>query len=325
MALQFRLGRLRRMTSLHAGLLTLLAFGVAGALPTPRTGHQTSSSGAEPAPASSANSVATLLAITADSQSLVSQLDAARAANSAVPLIANALQPAHPFAAFRGANLTAAIRAQQCLALAMYYEAGFEGRDGRRAVAQVVLNRVHHPAFPHDVCSVVFQRSASNICQFTFACDGALQRPRLPALWRQSMAEADAALHGQIYAAVGMATHYHAGYVFPRWAVRLEKVAVIGSHLFYRWPGSWGLRGAFTARYNGSEPALGPLEAPAGELIALPPEMTAAAGDVAPIQSANEAGFVDPSKGWIPRISQPQPLARSAETVAGSSAAKTVP
>lgn len=116
MALRVRLGRLRRMAWLHAGLLTLLAVGVADALPTPRTGHQTGSSGAEPAPASLANLVATLLAITAGSQSLVSQLDAARAANSAVPLIANTLQLAHPFAAFRGSNPTAAIRAQQCLA-----------------------------------------------------------------------------------------------------------------------------------------------------------------------------------------------------------------
>ena len=32
-----------------------------------------------------------------------------------------------------------------------------------------------HPAFPHDVWSVVFRRSLGNVCQFTFACDGALQ------------------------------------------------------------------------------------------------------------------------------------------------------
>ena len=324
MPLQVRLGRLRRMTSLHAGLLTLLALGVAGALPTHRTGPLAGLPRAPAAPASMTKSVATLLAITADSQSLVSQDDAARAENSAIPLIANALQSADPFNAFRGANLIAANRAQQCLALAMYYEAGFEGRDGRRAVAQVVLNRLRHPAYPHDVCSVVFQRSASNICQFTFACDGAMQRVRLPELWRQTMAEAEAALRGQVYSAVGMATHYHAEYVFPRWAVRLEKVAVIGSHLFYRWPGGWGLRGAFNASYNGSEPALAALEAPVAELIALPPEIAVAAGEVAPIQSANEAGFVDPSKGWIPRVSKPHAVAQPAEPPAGAAAAKSI-
>ena len=31
--------------------------------------------------------------------------------------------------------------------------------DGQRAVAQVVLNRVRHPAFPATVCDVVYQGS----------------------------------------------------------------------------------------------------------------------------------------------------------------------
>lgn len=310
MARLVSLDQMRRLSPLHAVLLTLLGFGVASALPTRSTGTLLPSGHGTPATAVMPATVSALLAITNDPQPLVAQLDAARTANSAVPLIAGALQTARPFELAGGPDMTVVNRAQQCLALAMYYEAGFEGRDGRAAVAQVVLNRMHHPAYPHDVCSVVFQRSVSNVCQFTFACDGAMVRPRLPALWRQSLDEAAAALHGKVFAAVGMATHYHAEYVFPGWATRLEKVAVIGQHLFYRWPGGWGQRSAFTARYDGAEPALdalaAPLAMPLPMPITVPPEVAARAGEVAPIQSINEAGFVDPSIGWVPRIAQPR-------------------
>ena len=48
-------------------------------------------------------------------------------------------------------------RALLCLTQAVYYEAGFEPLEGRRAVAQVVLNRMRHPAFPKSVCGVVYQ------------------------------------------------------------------------------------------------------------------------------------------------------------------------
>ena len=51
--------------------------------------------------------------------------------------------------------------------------------------------------------------------------------------------------------AVGEATHYHADYVAPRWAPLLAKVAQIGQHIFYRWPGAWGQPAAFTGRYIG--------------------------------------------------------------------------
>jgi spore germination cell wall hydrolase CwlJ-like protein len=48
-------------------------------------------------------------------------------------------------------------RALSCLTAAIYYEAASEPDDGQRAVAQVVLNRMAHPAYPKSVCGVVFQ------------------------------------------------------------------------------------------------------------------------------------------------------------------------
>ena len=41
--------------------------------------------------------------------------------------------------------------------------------------------------------------------------------------------------YGQTYnTEVGGATHYHANYVRPYWAKRLEKMDVIGRHIFYK-------------------------------------------------------------------------------------------
>ena len=141
-------------------------------------------------------------------------------------------------------------RALLCLTQAVYYEAGFEPLEGRRAVAQVVLNRMRHPAFPKSVCGVVYQ-SNGRVCQFTFVCDGALYRAPARGAWQQAEEVARAALAGYVERAVGEATHYHADYVAPRWAPLLAKVAQIGQHIFYRWPGAWGQPAAFTGRYIG--------------------------------------------------------------------------
>jgi hypothetical protein len=122
-------------------------------------------------------------------------------------------------------------------------------------VAQVVLNRVRHPAFPNSVCGVVYQGSTRPTgCQFTFTCDGSLAREPDSDGWRRAWKVAEDALSGQVYAPVGWATHYHADYVLPTWAASMAKNAVLGAHLFYRWAGSWGKPGAFTDAYAGREP-----------------------------------------------------------------------
>lgn len=282
--------------------LCLLAFAGLAAIVPPRT--LSAPAGPVPGVARPAGSVQSLLAITEGGNQILAEAEQAQSANAAIPLVANGLQAAKPFGLPAGLGAPVANRAEECLALAMYYEAAFEGSDGRRAVAQVVLNRVRHPAYPHSVCGVVFQQ-ASNVCQFTFACDGAMARPRNPALWRQTMAEARAALGGSVYAPVGMATHYHADYVLPAWAYKLDKVAVIGRHLFYRWPNGWGLRGAFTAAYRGEEAEVPlPVLEPALDATILPPDLAPVALEPAPVRSQNEGGFIDPSKGWVPRVSR---------------------
>ena len=242
-----------------------------------------------------------LIAATTSNQSIIAEADAARAANAALGIVPDAIEPSRPFAG--PAEPYMRQQAELCLAQAIYYEAGFEGETGRRAVAQVVLNRVRHPAFPHSVCEVVYQRTGG-VCQFTFACDGALARIPVPAVWERSLREAREALAGQVETSVGMATHYHADYVYPAWAPRLEKVAAIGQHLFYRWPLGWGRRKAFAAAYTGIETGVlpVPVAAETGGAEAAMKVPDQAGGEIAPRRSQNEGGYVDTSKGWRPSI-----------------------
>jgi spore germination cell wall hydrolase CwlJ-like protein len=205
-------------------------------------------------PAAQARLQATAAAMSATRLQQVS-VDSALAINASVP-IANAANPAA--APFRlAASPADRARSLDCLTAAIYYEAAREPLDGQRAVAQVVLNRVRHPAYPNSVCGVVFEGARrSTGCQFSFSCDGSLRRAPMPAVWERARAVAEAALGGAVYAPVGWATHYHANYVVPYWSSTLVKSANVGLHIFYRWRGGWGRPNAFGSHYAGAEPAI---------------------------------------------------------------------
>lgn len=174
----------------------------------------------------------------------------AAAFNAALPFTAEPNSPAKPFRLNpRSADYE---RSLDCLTAAVYYEASGEGPVGEAAVAQVVLNRVRHPAFPASVCAVVYQGSTRPTgCQFTFTCDGSLLREPNAQGWKAARAVAAAALSGSVFAGAGLATHYHADFVVPYWASSLAKNAQVGAHIFYRWPGTWGRPAAFRQRYGG--------------------------------------------------------------------------
>ncbi len=128
----------------------------------------------------------------------------------------------------------------ECLTQAVYFEARGEAARGQAAVAQVVLNRVRHPAFPKSVCDVVFQGAKRRTgCQFSFACNGALRARRESVAWRNAEKVAKRALSGFVMADVGAATHFHTTYVRPKWGAQLARVAQVGVHVFYRFrPGA---------------------------------------------------------------------------------------
>jgi Cell Wall Hydrolase len=150
---------------------------------------------------------------------------------------AHAFEAAEPFVA-RGEE-TALDRSLECLTQAIYYEARGESEDGQRAVAQVVLNRVRHPAYPNSVCGVVYQGSErATGCQFTFTCDGSMAAAIEPYAWERARRIAAAALGGSVYRPVGLATNYHTAAIRPYWAPSLVAEAVVGAHIFYRRPGA---------------------------------------------------------------------------------------
>jgi hypothetical protein len=228
---------------------------------------------------------------------------AAQEINAALPFSSALIEPAAPFS-LAAAAADDRSRAELCLTQAIYHEAGFEPVAGRRAVAQVVLNRLRHPAFPKSVCGVVYEGSAAPGCQFSFTCDGSLGRAPSAAAWAQAAAIAREALAGRVAPEVGQSTHYHTDYVAPYWAPKLAKVTRIGAHIFYRWPGSWGLKRAFTGRYAGSE-RLG-----AGAAVAVAEEAPVVAA--VPVQAPDErrapndiGGRLDVSKGWTLSIPDP--------------------
>ena len=176
----------------------------------------------------------------------------AKAFNETVPFSTAPNPPARPFR-FAG-DAASLARATDCLAAAVLYEAG-DDAVGEQAVAQVVLNRLRHPAFPKTVCGVVFEGSErSTGCQFTFTCDGALTRKPSDAGWKRAEEIATAALHGSVYKPVGQSTHYHTDWVVPYWQSSLDKVAAVHTHLFFRWTGWWGTPPAFNRTPSTDEP-----------------------------------------------------------------------
>ncbi|MBA4307651.1 MAG: cell wall hydrolase [Sphingopyxis sp.] len=175
--------------------------------------------------------------------------------NAAVPESDEPILPAKPFAILAPATAGAAqLSAVDCMTAAIYYEAASESATGQRAVAQVILNRMRHPAYPNSVCGVVFQGSQRTTgCQFTFTCDGSLRRRPSASGWLRARSVATAALSGYVEPSVGYATHYHTTYVVPYWSSSLTKLRTVGSHIFYRWSGNNGTARAFINRYANAE------------------------------------------------------------------------
>ena len=161
----------------------------------------------------------------------------ALALNAAIP-VSQQLNPAAAPFHLRGSAADQA-RSLDCLTAAIYYEAATEPADGQRAVAQVILNRVRHPAYPNTVCGVVYQGSQrTSGCQFSFTCTGVMGPIAEPAAWERARSIAASALRGSVYRPVGLAVNYHTTAINPYWASSLVTQTTIGAHIFYTRPDS---------------------------------------------------------------------------------------
>ncbi|SDM24058.1 cell wall hydrolase [Maricaulis salignorans] len=124
-----------------------------------------------------------------------------------------------------------------CLSQAIYYESRSEAFVGQLAVAQVIMNRVRHSAYPDTICGVVYQGSErSTGCQFSFTCDGSAMRTPRGRAWRRAELIAQHAFMGFGRDVTRRATHYHTVAVDPHWSDTLVRTRRIGTHIFYRFP-----------------------------------------------------------------------------------------
>ncbi len=247
--------------------------------------------------------------------------------NDAIPFASSPVEAAKPFY-ITDTSMTNSEKAMRCMTQAVYYEAGFEQVAGRYAVAQVILNRMRHPAFPKSVCGVIYQGSSRPGCQFSFACDGSLLRAPNPRAWAEARRVAEDVLTGTVTSTVGMATHYHANYVSPYWAPKLNKITQMGAHIFYRWPGNWGKRIAFNGAYRGGEfipmiSSLANINAATGDELTedgLIAETLAPMREITDRRADNDVGGrIDTSKTW--RLTMPM----GAETRATAPAPTAMP
>lgn len=255
-------------------------------------------------------------------QDLLISGETAQLRNARIPFASEGIAGMRGFADIPAASPQYA-SALKCMTQAIYYEAANESELGKRAVAQVVLNRLRHPEYPNSVCGVVYEGATAPVCQFSFTCDGSLLRQPMARQWAQSRAVAEAALAGSVVPEVGSATHYHADYVLPRWAYSLGKLRQIGTHIFYRFPGRVGMPDVFSDRWSGREviPAidfgrLRAMLAGADEPVLAETEAEYVPGlavvpDVKDRHAPNDVGGrLDPTTPW--RLSIPDPTQLSA-------------
>lgn len=120
-----------------------------------------------------------------------------------------------------------------CLTDNIYYEAGYEPKEGRIAVAVVTLNRVKSDMFDSTVCGVVKQKTKGT-CQFTWYCDGSARRTPNETAYIEARKIALYVYfnHSVIEDITRGAIYYHADYVSPGWR-HLQQTIKIGRHIFY--------------------------------------------------------------------------------------------
>ena len=118
----------------------------------------------------------------------------------------------------------------KCLAEAIYYESGSEPREGKIAVAHVILNRTQSGIYPSSICQVVHQVNSKK-CQFGWTC----RKHKLPEgkRWETSQNIATLVLSGNSYDLSNGALSFH-NRKYYRHSKKVQKTAIVGRHVFLR-------------------------------------------------------------------------------------------
>ncbi|MDX9668670.1 cell wall hydrolase [Pseudomonas sp. P8_250] len=115
------------------------------------------------------------------------------------------------------------------MAEALAYEARSESLIGAIAVGYVILERTRNPErWPKTVRGVVTQKN-----QFSYLRKRQKSKPK-PEDWERAYIASYQILHGEVSNPIGASDHYHTLKVKPKWAKKMQYVATVGSHKFYR-------------------------------------------------------------------------------------------
>ena len=124
-----------------------------------------------------------------------------------------------------------------CLARNIYHESRGEPIAGQYAVAEVTLNRVDSRHFPDTVCEVVYEKRFDSrrnrlVGAFSWTEFDSVAEPR-GIEWQRARRAAETIYDEQHDPAIPGALFYHADSIEPRWAKTKNRIAKIGSHIFY--------------------------------------------------------------------------------------------
>lgn len=116
----------------------------------------------------------------------------------------------------------------QCLASAIYFEAGSESLQGKLAVARVIINRAASGRFADTLCGVVTQRG-----QFSFVRGGRIPAaPTATHQWSDSVGIARVAAADAWESEAEGALFFHSRRITPHW--NRQRMTQIQNHIFYR-------------------------------------------------------------------------------------------
>jgi len=116
----------------------------------------------------------------------------------------------------------------ECMAKVVHHEAANQSRKGQRAVAEIIMNRIHSGRFPDTVCGVVNQPRQ-------FFKTASYNPRRDTPQWKTAVEVSREVLAGQGENVAEGAYFYHAAYQAPtRFFRGRQQVLAMGDHIFYR-------------------------------------------------------------------------------------------
>lgn len=146
-----------------------------------------------------------------------------------------------PSVAITAKNLSG-ISSFECMTANIFFEARGESVKGMKGVAKVTTNRVKSKKYPSTVCATVFQ-------PWQFSWVKQQKHATIAAVFKGDLRKFSAADKRAYEKAATIAKDamndnlkmqhldkslwYHADYVKPKWARKLQKVGKIDTHIFY--------------------------------------------------------------------------------------------